>query len=88
MSTGRRSASGRRISLSNVSCTAHLEAPDLWARNKHRLKRASTCHDLHWLLIRLVAKAQQTDSEEQTGGESCQKAALVTNVVINKGEKA
>lgn len=88
MNTGRHSASGRRISLSNPSCTAHLEAPDLWARNLHILKRVLTCHDLLWLLKRLVAKAQQTDSEEQTGGESCQKATLVTKVVINKGEKA
>lgn len=88
MSTGTHSVSDRRISLSNASHASRLEAPELWATNKHSLKRALTHHDLLWLLTRLVAKAQQMDSEEQTGGESCQKATLVTKVVINKGEKA
>lgn len=73
--------------MSNTSGTAHLEAPDLWARNKHILKRALTCHNLLWLLTGLLAKAQQMDSEEQTGGQRCQKATLVTKVVINKGKK-
>jgi len=40
------------------------------------------------LVINSTVGKSAAVSEEQTGGESCQKATLVTKVVINKGEKA
>lgn len=39
------------------------------------------------VINKTAGKSSAMDSEEQTGGESCQKATLVTQVVINKGKK-
>lgn len=56
--------------------------------DKPGLRRALAHPDLLWLLTGLLAKAQHSGSEEQTGVQSCQKVTLVTQRWLLTQEKS